>query len=106
MRERVQQVMVMYGGQCVEHADTETLFAHPAHPYTRGLFAARPRLDWPRGTRLSTIAGQVPELHDLPAGCAFAGRCPQAQVDCAGQAPRLDTLAPAHQVRCPHWSVA
>ena len=106
MRERVQQVMVMYGGQCVEHADTETLFAHPAHPYTRGLFAARPRLDWPRGTRLSTIAGQVPELQDLPAGCAFAGRCPQAQADCAVQAPSLDTIAPAHQVRCPHWSVA
>lgn len=103
MRERVQQVMVMYGGQKVEHADTETLFAQPAHPYTRGLFAARPRLDWPRGTRLSTIAGQVPELHDLPAGCAFAGRCPQAQADCEGQVPGLEPIAPGHLVRCPHW---
>lgn len=108
MRERVQQVMVMYGGQMVEHADTETLFAHPAHPYTLGLFAARPRLDLPRGTRLSTIAGQVPELHDLPAGCAFASRCPQAQPDCAQQAPALQNIAAdgVHRVRCPHWRSA
>ena len=108
MRERVQQVTVMYGGQRVEHADTETLFGHPAHPYTRGLFAARPRLDLPRGTRLSTIVGQVPELHDLPAGCAFASRCPQAFPDCAQQAPELQNIAAdaVHLVRCPHWRSA
>ena len=108
MRERVQQVMVMYGGQCVEQADTSALFARPAHPYTRGLFAARARLGLPRGTRLNTIAGQVPELHDLPAGCAFAERCPQALPDCAQQAPALQNTDDegVHLVRCPHWRAA
>jgi peptide/nickel transport system ATP-binding protein len=108
MRERVQQVMVMYGGQVVEHTDTETLFTHPSHPYTRGLFAARARLGLPRGTRLRTIAGQVPELHELPAGCAFAGRCPQALPDCVQQSPALQNMAGegVHLVRCPHWRAA
>ena len=105
MRERVQQVMVMYGGGVVETAATEAVFALPAHPYTRGLFAARPRLGLARGTRLNTIAGQVPQLHDLPTGCAFADRCPQAQADCAQQAPPLMAVDEGgrHQVRCPHW---
>ena len=105
MRDRVQQVMVMYGGVMVERADTESLFATPAHPYTRGLFAARPRLDLARGTRLTTIAGQVPQLHDLPPGCAFASRCPQARAECAQQVPPLLEVAAQgmHQVRCPHW---
>ena len=108
MRDRVQQVMVMYGGCLVEKAATEDLFAMPAHPYTRGLFAARPRLDLPRGTRLRTIAGQVPPLHELPAGCAFAGRCSQVQADCARLLPALQDVhgQAGHQVRCPHWSPA
>jgi peptide/nickel transport system ATP-binding protein len=111
MRDRVQQVMVMYGGSVVEQADTEDLFARPAHPYTHGLFAARPRLGLARGTRLNTIAGQVPELKDLPPGCAFASRCPRVQPDCALQMPAMQVLdaaadAPAaHCVRCPHWSL-
>ncbi len=108
MRERVQQVMVMYGGSVVERADTEALFARPAHPYTRGLFAARPRLGLARGTRLNTVAGQVPPLHELPAGCAFASRCPQVQDGCAQQAPPLEQVSEAgrQQVRCPHWRSA
>ena len=107
MRDRVQQVMVMYGGGAVERATTEALFALPAHPYTRGLLAARPRLDGPRGARLSTIAGQVPPLHELAAGCAFAGRCPKAQSDCARQVPPWLAVGGdgVHQVRCPHWSL-
>ena len=118
MRDRVQQVMVMYGGQGVECAPTEVLFAQPAHPYTRGLFAARARLGLARGTRLHTVPGQVPQLHELPAGCAFADRCSLAQPDCALQVPPLQTVpmqrvppvdassVPTHLVRCPHWSRA
>src|SRR2546427_4944210 len=70
----------MYGGSVVESGMTEAIFARRAHPYTRGLFAARPQLDLSAPgslppARLPTIAGTVPELVDLPAGCAFAGRC-------------------------------
>lgn len=113
MRDRVEQVMVMYGGTAVEHAGTDDLFRNAAHPYTRGLFAARPRLDLPRGTRLRTIAGHVPELIDLPEGCTFAGRCEKARDSCARQTPSWLTIEPRpqdpgvpHRVACPYWSDA
>src|SRR5690606_22568090 len=75
MAETVQRVLVMYGGTVVESGPTDAVFARLAHPYSRGLFAARPRLGLPRGTRLATIPGRVPELIDLPAGCPFSDRC-------------------------------
>jgi ABC-type antimicrobial peptide transport system ATPase subunit len=59
--------MVMYAGTVVESGPTAAIFERLAHPYTRGLFAARPRLGLARGTRLATIAGRVPELADMPA---------------------------------------
>ena len=96
---------------------TETVFAQRAHPYTRGLFAARPQLHAASNTdRLPTIAGAVPELVDLPAGCPFAGRCSYTQSNCFIERPQPRTLhqpsvaAPAslaswrqpHRVRCLH----
>lgn len=110
MQDQVERVMVMYGGAVVESASTPELFAHRAHPYTQGLFAARPRLGLSRGTRLTTIAGSVPDLVDLPRGCSFADRCPKAVAACRKASPDVLTLAPAlpstfeHQVRCPRWS--
>jgi len=109
MQDQVDRVMVMYGGTVVESASTTALFAHRAHPYTRGLFAARPRLGLARGTRLSTIVGSVPELGNFPAGCAFAERCSWALDDCHQTPPQAQSipnetegLAP-HVVSCPHW---
>jgi peptide/nickel transport system ATP-binding protein len=112
MQDQVDRVMVMYGGSVVESATTPDLFAHRAHPYTRGLFAARPRLGLARGTRLSTIAGCVPELMDLPKGCAFADRCAWAVDDCRRTPPQAETVAPpsptdqAHVVCCPRWRLS
>ena len=86
----VDRMLVMYGGSVVESGPTEAVFARMAHPYTRGLFAARPRLGpRPPGPRpaLATIAGTVPELVDLPAGCAFAGRCALSTAQCEQQRP-------------------
>ena len=79
--QNAEQLLVMYGGTVVESGMTEAVFARRAHPYTRGLFAARPQLNVAstrisQPTQLPTIAGTVPELVDLPAGCPFAGRCP------------------------------
>jgi peptide/nickel transport system ATP-binding protein len=112
MQDQVDRVMVMYGGTVVEEAATQELFAQRAHPYTRGLFAARPRLSLPRGTRLETIAGSVPELMDLPAGCAFSDRCAWAVEACRTTAVEVQTIAPRlasdvpHRVSCPRWSVS
>jgi len=73
--QNVQRVLVMYGGAVVESGPTGSVFAHRAHPYTLGLFAARPGLHTRKGQRLATIPGTVPELVDLPRGCPFVGRC-------------------------------
>ena len=98
--QNVSNMLVMYGGMVVESGPTQTVFAHLAHPYTRGLFAARPRLGARRGERLITINGSVPELVDLPAGCPFFGRCPLAIADCAVTRPAASDLGQLHQASC------
>ena len=98
--ERVQRLMVMYAGRVVEQGTADAVFAHPAHPYTQGLLAARPRLGLPRGTRLPTIPGRVPELHAMPPGCAFAERCPRAGDDCRAALPADTVVGPAHAAAC------
>jgi peptide/nickel transport system ATP-binding protein len=109
MQDQVDRVMVMYGGSVLESAATLELFEHRAHPYTRGLFAARPRLGLARGTRLTTIPGSVPELMDLPVGCAFADRCGWAVADCRLTPPLPESMAlqkpsdEPHVVSCPRW---
>jgi peptide/nickel transport system ATP-binding protein len=104
MQDQVDRVMVMYGGAVVETAPTEELFRHRRHPYTQGLFAARPQLGLKRGTRLTTIPGQVPELSNWPTACAFADRCAHALDACREVAPPLlQVNATDHWVRCPLW---
>lgn len=104
MRDQVDRVMVMYGGAVVETAPTEELFLDRRHPYTQGLFAARPQLGIKRGTRLKTIPGQVPELSNWPTACAFADRCAHALASCREVTPPLvQVKASEHWVRCPLW---
>jgi peptide/nickel transport system ATP-binding protein len=100
MAQTVRRLLVMYAGSVVESGPTAAVFRHLAHPYTRGLFAARPRLGLARGTRLATIPGRVPDLAELPSGCAFAGRCPLAEDACSAAVPPLAGVGPGHQARC------
>jgi peptide/nickel transport system ATP-binding protein len=100
MAETVQRVLVMYGGTVVEDGPTAAVFSRLAHPYTRGLFAARPRLGLARGTRLATIPGRVPDLADLPKGCPFADRCPLVIDACHAALPPAVAVGPAHRARC------
>ena len=109
MAENVQRMLVMYGGSVVERGPTDAVFEHLAHPYTRGLFAARPRLGLRaegaalagrRGHRLATIPGRVPELIDLPAGCTFADRCSLAIDACRSAPPPELPVGAGHSARC------
>ena len=105
LARQVQQLKVMYAGQVVEEGPTAELLVSPAHPYTRGLLASRPHWGLHNApvaarTRLPTLPGQVPELHQLGQGCAFADRCSQSQSDCRDAAPPRVQLTPLHQTRC------
>jgi oligopeptide/dipeptide ABC transporter ATP-binding protein len=86
--ELCDRVAVMYAGRIVEEAPVGPLFRAPRHPYTRGLLASMPRLDW-AGGRLPAIPGMVPPPGRRPAGCAFAERCERAQERCRAEAPPL-----------------
>jgi len=106
MADTVQRMLVMYGGTVVESGPTAEVFRRLAHPYSRGLFAARPRLGLARGTRLATIAGRVPELADMPAGCPFAPRCGLAIDECRRAPVPPLVVTPGHEVRCLRWEAA
>jgi len=84
----------------VEEGPTTAVFDRLAHPYTQGLFAARPRLGVGAGQRLATIPGTVPELADIPGGCPFRDRCIHAIADCAAAMPPLRDLGGGHGARC------
>jgi peptide/nickel transport system ATP-binding protein len=98
--QNVSRVMVMYGGSVVESGPTAEVFANRMHPYSLGLFAARPGLRSARGQRLATIPGTVPELVDLPPGCPFAGRCPYTIAECHTTVPPPVDIGPGHRARC------
>ena len=98
--QNVARMMVMYGGSVIESGPTSSVFGHMAHPYTRGLFGARPRLGAPQGQRLTTIDGTVPELVDLPAGCAFSDRCAWARPPCVVTRPAATDLGSGHEASC------
>jgi peptide/nickel transport system ATP-binding protein len=98
--QNVARTLVMYGGSAVESGPTESVFTHRMHPYTLGLFAARPALRAKRGERLATIPGTVPQLADLPSGCPFAGRCGFTIAECHVTVPPPCELEPEHYARC------
>jgi oligopeptide/dipeptide ABC transporter ATP-binding protein len=94
------RVLVMYAGRIVEEAPVQALFDDPRHPYTRGLLASVPRVDLERGL-LPSIPGSVPDLAQLPAGCAFHPRCAMARDACRAAVPPLVPDGPGRRVACP-----
>ena len=92
-------VAVAYAGEIVERGTVEHIFDHPTHPYTLGLFGSLPRFDTD-DRRLKPIKGLMPDPTDLPAGCRFCERCPDAAEECAAHAPSDVEVAPGHTVKC------
>ena len=85
-------IVVMYLGEVVESASRAELFAHSRHPYTRVLLDSAPSLQKRKSrgyTRAAAVSGDPPSPVNLPKGCTFAGRCPEAQPICRELAPKL-----------------
>jgi oligopeptide/dipeptide ABC transporter ATP-binding protein len=80
--EVADEIAVMYAGRIVERASKRQLFYDPQHPYTWGLLGSIPRLDRPKPKKLASIEGMPPSLINLPQGCKFRPRCPQAFDKC------------------------
>lgn len=94
----VEDVCVLYAGKIVEIGPKESIFNAPNHPYTKGLLASMVQLSSSQ-ERLDTIAGRLPDLRIVPAGCYFEPRCPFRETRC-NQPQDLISLNSRHQSRC------
>ncbi|WP_417897318.1 ABC transporter ATP-binding protein [Bacillus haimaensis] len=97
--EIADRVVVMYCGQVVEEASVDDLFDEPLHPYTVGLMNSIPSIEADI-SRLESIQGNVPPPTNLPPGCRFAPRCPQAFDRCFNEVPTLEKKEGNRSVRC------
>ena len=101
------RVAVMYAGKLREVGDASDIYAASQHPYTVGLLRSVPRLDSEKGTPLSPIGGEIPDLTNLPGGCAFNPRCHWAVDRCSVEEPELIEISQGKQVACfEHASVS
>ncbi|NHN31739.1 ABC transporter ATP-binding protein [Paenibacillus agricola] len=96
--EIADEIAVMYAGRIVEFGSMKQILSSPAHPYTKGLIAATPRQG--HKGRLVTIPGLPPSIANMPTGCAFAERCPEAQPACSKQTPAFVLLNPWQRAAC------
>jgi len=92
--EEADTVAVMYAGTVVETGTVAEVFANPRHPYTKGLLESVP-VDAVRGSVLSSIQGNPPELHKVPSGCVYQSRCPLVQDICRVDRPGLLPIGPS-----------
>jgi peptide/nickel transport system ATP-binding protein len=108
--ELADRVVVMYSGRKVEEASCREIFAHPTHPYTRGMIGAAPRLGSSLGGgergRLVEIPGVVPSLAERPKGCGFAPRCSLAAAVCGERAPGISPVGQGHVAACHRLEMA
>ncbi|MFI6641094.1 ABC transporter ATP-binding protein [Streptomyces sp. NPDC050504] len=102
--EMADDILVMYGGRCIERGSAEKVFYEPQHPYTWGLLTSMPRIDREGSERLIPVKGSPPSLINVPSGCAFNPRCPYADVPKDGitrtTRPELTQVSSGHYSAC------
>ena len=105
VRHISQHVVVMYLGHVMEINESEDLYRHPLHPYTRALLSAIPVPD-PKTSRTrqrEILQGDVPSPINPPKGCVFCTRCRYATEECKNVAPQMEEVSPGHMVACHHF---
>jgi peptide/nickel transport system ATP-binding protein len=99
-----EKIVVMYAGKIVESGSTQSVVKDPKHPYTQGLIKALPGII-PPGARLNQIPGMMPNLTEIPQGCAFHPRCTVSDSICSAEVPALiskeqqDRLVACHMIK-------
>ena len=94
------EVLVMYGGQVMEHGPVDEIFYRPSHPYTRALLETIPGLEQAAQGPLKTIPGSPPDLRRLPPGCPFFERCEHRLDICESERPGLSRVSGGHARAC------
>ena len=97
LAEVCDRIGIMYAGRIVEIAPTDVVFKEPLHPYTKMLTKAIPRID---GNEIQGIGGAVPDMRNVPSGCSFHPRCPDATENCKTMKPEMLEVEEGHFVSC------
>jgi oligopeptide/dipeptide ABC transporter ATP-binding protein len=97
--EMAHEVAVMYAGQIVESCPVEEFFDNPRHPYSIGLLRSFPGMV-PKGERILSIPGSIPDMLNPPPGCRFHPRCQEAMPRCRRESPPDRMAGDNHHVRC------
>ncbi len=98
--ELCNEVVVMYAGEVVEQGSVRDVFHMPRHPYTKALLECDPGHIKERTRNLPTIPGEIPDLVNIPPGCAFAARCPNVFQKCHDVRPEWSKIVAGHHSLC------
>lgn len=94
------RIAVMYAGKVIECGQTDEIFYHPGHEYTKGLLRSIPKLNEVEHSRLIPIEGTPIDMLNPPAGCPFAPRCDSCMKICLRQMPEYTDISDNHYSAC------